>query len=290
MKLIINILLGISIMLLPMTINSQSTLQTKNFTGSYTANYAVNHVEEMDAHGNVTKSKSIVTGEGKNSILGKVKVFSVVSIDASSGSNVIDYTLTDMQGNSVYAKAKGTPGQQPKWAADAVIIGGTGKYTDASGSFTSKGENHGQTASWSEEGTISFASQDQNLAAIKKVISDETSAYLKSDNTKGKSIRTSHYTHLINMPQNEVNLNTYSNGEDVYGPTAINMTNTTRDHWDIQIRGNVAWAIFKQSTDALGSKVPSVETRILEKVNGEWKIAHMQTAIDYENAQPPLKY
>ncbi len=47
--------------------------------------------------------------------------------------------------------------------------------------------------------------------------------------------------------------------------------------FDIQIRGDVAWITFKQrSTDQETDEFlgESLETRILEKINGKWKIAY----------------
>jgi hypothetical protein len=47
---------------------------------------------------------------------------------------------------------------------------------------------------------------------------------------------------------------------------------------DIQIRGNVAWVTFKQKTtdqetgEFLGE---ALETKILEKIDGKWKIAYL---------------
>ena len=47
---------------------------------------------------------------------------------------------------------------------------------------------------------------------------------------------------------------------------------------NIQIRGDVAWVTFKQVTkdqDTGESLGEALETKILEKINGEWKIAYL---------------
>lgn len=48
------------------------------------------------------------------------------------------------------------------------------------------------------------------------------------------------------------------------------------DKIDVRLYGNGAWVIYEQKDSLRGLKR---ETRLMEKVNGEWKIAGMQTTI-----------
>jgi predicted ester cyclase len=64
---------------------------------------------------------------------------------------------------------------------------------------------------------------------------------------------------------------------------------TTRDQWQIQIRSNVAYVSFNQRGDGEKQKMDSTETRVLEKINGKWKIAMSTTLVDFKDATPPIK-
>jgi hypothetical protein len=66
---------------------------------------------------------------------------------------------------------------------------------------------------------------------------------------------------------------------------------TTRDQWQIQIRGNVAYVSFNQhfENEEKKTKSDSTETRVLEKINGKWKIAMQTTLVDFKDATPPIR-
>jgi ketosteroid isomerase-like protein len=64
---------------------------------------------------------------------------------------------------------------------------------------------------------------------------------------------------------------------------------TTRDQWQIQIRGNVAYVSYNQHSEGEKQKMDSTETRVLEKINGAWKIAMQATVADFKDATPPIK-
>ncbi|RMF28345.1 MAG: hypothetical protein D6765_06115 [Bacteroidetes bacterium] len=49
-----------------------------------------------------------------------------------------------------------------------------------------------------------------------------------------------------------------------------NQTPVDREDWKFRIYGNAAWVRFTQISDGI-----SKETRILEKINGKWKIVHV---------------
>ena len=64
---------------------------------------------------------------------------------------------------------------------------------------------------------------------------------------------------------------------------------TTRDQWQIQIRGNVAYVSFNQHGEGEKQKRDSTETRVLERINGVWKIAMQTTLMDFKDATPPIR-
>ena len=73
--------------------------------------------------------------------------------------------------------------------------------------------------------------------------------------------------------------------------TAMKKTTVTRDKWQIQIRGNTAFVSFNQHTENVEKQTKSdiTETRVLERINGAWKIAMQATLVDFKDATPPIR-
>lgn len=71
----------------------------------------------------------------------------------------------------------------------------------------------------------------------------------------------------------------------------MKQSEVTRDNWQIQIRGNVAYVSYNQHSVNADTKqiLDSTETRVLEKINGAWKIAMQTTLADFKDAVPPIK-
>jgi hypothetical protein len=69
------------------------------------------------------------------------------------------------------------------------------------------------------------------------------------------------------------------------------MISEGRDNWTIKIVGNMAWARFVQHTTlvATNTKMDLVELKVMEKINGQWKISTSTTIADFKNANPPVK-
>lgn len=64
-----------------------------------------------------------------------------------------------------------------------------------------------------------------------------------------------------------------------------NPQNVTRENFNVRISGNMAWVTFEQYGTDTGEKAMdmpglSYETRILEKHNGQWKIAYIGWLLD----------
>jgi hypothetical protein len=69
------------------------------------------------------------------------------------------------------------------------------------------------------------------------------------------------------------------------------MTSEGRDNWNIKIGGNMAWAQFVQHTTlvATKTKLDLIELKVLEKINGQWKISTSAAIADFKNATPPMR-
>jgi hypothetical protein len=64
---------------------------------------------------------------------------------------------------------------------------------------------------------------------------------------------------------------------------------TTRDQWQIQIRDKVAWVTYNQQYKTKDQLLESTETRVMENINGVWKVAMQSTLADFKDAKPPIR-
>lgn len=67
--------------------------------------------------------------------------------------------------------------------------------------------------------------------------------------------------------------------------------NGTIDQWTIQIRGNTAYASYNHHFEdkIKQTKMDMTETRVLERINGAWKIVMQSTLADFKDATPPIR-
>jgi ketosteroid isomerase-like protein len=74
-------------------------------------------------------------------------------------------------------------------------------------------------------------------------------------------------------------------------PKTPNTTKVSRDQWNIQIRGNLAYVSYNQHSEneEKQTKINSTETRILEKIKGVWKITTQTSLADFKDATPPIR-
>lgn len=261
------------------------------FTANYTIKADKTHVLANDKLGNVTKALIISPGSGTHSILGDVTTMSLVHFDSSTGDNVIEFTETDTEGNSIFLKTKGVP-TDSGWKCSGAIIGGTGKYITATGYYDVTGTTVGEISTCTAEGMLYYITEEDEIEAIKKIIAAETQSYIDKDfDAMDNTYLIAPFTTLINnVPEGTANMqHLYTN----YKPpirdqkeieAMIPISDVTESDWNIQLRGDIAWAVYNQKVNALGKRFPSIETRILEKVNGEWKIAYASSVFSSKNA------
>jgi hypothetical protein len=121
--------------------------------------------------------------------------------------------------------------------------------------------------------------------AIKKVIIDEMDAFLTSNleawaNAQMQTPYHSTLHKLANVSSAVGWDKKYENAKKGFGtPNDIaykkSYLKANRTDWNIQIRGTVAWARWKDMWDMVnGTELPMYNLKILEKQNNQWRIAH----------------
>ena len=65
----------------------------------------------------------------------------------------------------------------------------------------------------------------------------------------------------------------------------------TRDQWQIQVRGNTAYVSYNQHAENAEKQTKGdvTETRVMEKINGVWKIAMQSSLGNFKHATPPIR-
>jgi hypothetical protein len=141
--------------------------------------------------------------------------------------------------------------------------------------------------------------QNADEEAIKKVITDEEQANLRGDYEAWKDC-------MLDTPQTSY-ANTASAGGVVYRKNweevvkaqkqmiagrfyqAIKLDSTS--DWDIKVNGNMAWVRHTQHFTLLMTKgkLSGLDLKVLEKIDGKWKISTGAWIGDYKNATPPVK-
>lgn len=126
---------------------------------------------------------------------------------------------------------------------------------------------------------------EQEKTSILKVLNDETKAAFNRDYAgwKEKWIQKSYVTKTyMNFADNSMSETLGWKEIDDFVRTYIEEHPEPAplpklvDSIDVRIYGNGAWVMYEQVDPKLGTKR---ETRLMEKENGQWKIAGMQTII-----------
>jgi hypothetical protein len=122
--------------------------------------------------------------------------------------------------------------------------------------------------------------------AIKKVIIDEMDAYLTSnlEAWANAQMQTPYHSTLHKFAKVSSSVGwdkKYEDAKKTFGtPNDIaykkSYIKVNRTDWNIQIRGNVAWARWKDMWDMTnGSELPMYNLKVLEKQNNQWRVAHV---------------
>ena len=72
---------------------------------------------------------------------------------------------------------------------------------------------------------------------------------------------------------------------------AMRKSVVTRDQWQIQVRGNTAYVSYNQHSENAEKQTKGdiTETRVMEKINGVWKIAMQASLGNFKHATPPIR-
>jgi Domain of unknown function (DUF4440) len=142
--------------------------------------------------------------------------------------------------------------------------------------------------------------------AIKKLINDEREAWVERDFNKWAEgwVKAPYITWTVTNGGEPGDVLTYRGWDSLsaymsatlakYPPaftTAMRKSVVTCDQWNIQIRGNLAYVVYNQHAENAEkqTKSDSTETRVLEKVNGVWKLTLQSTLVDFKDATPPIR-
>lgn len=120
--------------------------------------------------------------------------------------------------------------------------------------------------------------QSADEAAIKKVCEAETRTWLDGDKAGHAACwHIQPYSLVMVSLADGTFLSAAGNEIIAVEEKAIGGGGTfTNSNYVIRINGNTAWATFDQAgADGKGNKMTAKELRVLEKVNGEWKIVVM---------------
>jgi len=142
-----------------------------------------------------------------------------------------------------------------------------------------------------------FAQTNTDEEAIKKVIIDEADAWIRHDVQGWASA-------WIDSPVTSVANNggpgivIYRKGfaelkqiEEKRATLPPSTTLDSREDWHIRVVGNMAWARHIQhfTLQKTNTKLTGFDLKVLEKIDGQWKISTSSWMGDYRNATPPMK-
>lgn len=127
--------------------------------------------------------------------------------------------------------------------------------------------------------------QDPELFLIKKVIEDETAAWLRND---GKQMQNcwadlSYATHTLTDESGKAYVVSGPEMSDQIARLSAQKPNEpgitfSNTRYEVRPNGNAAWVTFEQTFQKPnGERYTNLESRYLEKLGGHWKIVHMTT-------------
>jgi hypothetical protein len=130
--------------------------------------------------------------------------------------------------------------------------------------------------------TSLFSAQAQSNAAdeaaIKAVVEAETRAWLTADVTTFKDCWQVHpYSRILVTTEKGEHFDVPTDGMKTLAAADMGSGGSfSNSNYRISVKGDMAWLTYDEvKTDKDGTQSPSHELRILEKVDGKWKIVGM---------------
>jgi hypothetical protein len=147
--------------------------------------------------------------------------------------------------------------------------------------------------------SLSSFAQTADEEAIKKVILGEFDAYINRDFQAwiGYYVDSPQNAYMI-TPGNGAGQLVYRTGFETMKNTAKKQFETPmkglfdivkREDWNFRILGNFGWVSYKSTFKVGTMLIPAAELKVLEKIDGQWKISATASIGDYKNATPPIK-
>jgi|GEM_PF-5279593 len=287
MKKIIKTIHAILILSTSFMISTHAVAEGVKWEASYSGTYQHVHAIDSNHRGGFVHAISSVISDGEHSILGTVKAYTILKFDLDD-QNTVEFVETDSEGNSLLIKAVGRAGTtEGEWYADGIITGGTGKYKRCSGTYQVIGQNKDGIAHWTASGMLYNLDHFSDEEVIKNVIAAETNHFHKKDMDSWSEtvVQSDYFAGVYALKDGQVNKSIgFENAKSTlhqYLKEAgdYKIPTVERKNWNIQIRDNVAWATYDQTTGYPDQVDDSIEMRICEKIEGQWKIAYNVVAI-----------
>ncbi|MBL7843360.1 MAG: hypothetical protein KF846_03440 [Cyclobacteriaceae bacterium] len=128
--------------------------------------------------------------------------------------------------------------------------------------------------------------------SIKAIIEKETKAFFEIDQKTWASLWV-HEPYAFWSFADTTDVNSFSGWEDInkgfnnYFKTSKPSTaNIKRDWLHIKVQGNMAYIRFTQQVTDDSNRPPQAEVRVMEKVNGEWKIVCVSVIAIQKDNEP----
>ncbi len=129
-------------------------------------------------------------------------------------------------------------------------------------------------------------------AAIKAVIEKETKAFFEIDQKTWASLWV-HEPYVFWSFADTTDVNSFSGWaeidkgfENYFKTSKPSTANISRDWHHIKIQGNLAYIRFTQQVTDDSNRPPQAEVRVMEKINGEWKIVCVSVIAIQKDNEP----
>ncbi len=134
-----------------------SKVENAPFEAIFKTQNKTTRIISHDQEGNPIQMLFTAAGSGEMTQMGKVKVFVEGGRNVTNGTEIVKTIFVDSKGDSLFIGGRTSVGTNGAFTSQEQINGGTGRYVNATGNSTSKGETGSDgSASWTQSGTISF--------------------------------------------------------------------------------------------------------------------------------------
>lgn len=145
---------------------------------------------------------------------------------------------------------------------------------------------------------IAAFSQTDEEEAIKQAIKNETLSYFNCDfDTWDSAVLNADYFSFSVTNVMDPGSLAYTKGKEFYDSNKARLQSPNCksfdlkmdfSDWNIQIRGEVAWASYKETMTMPNNTVLEARTlKVLEKLDNNWKIVAISGVFDFNNASKP---